>query len=814
MPLFQRLDMPLPAEPAGRLVAGDLDADGDVDLVADKGGVFLNDGHGRFDPHPQPSPAVQSAIWGEGAVGIVCEDFTGDGAADLLLDAGGYGSPILRFWSNDGTGVLSVSGSALPALSWTRMRAMAAADFDGDGDRDVIAGGFQMGGAVHSLWPVQPVMLLNDGSGNFLSSPARLPGVAVAASDVSLRDFDGDGDVDILFYQRAASSQSQQPLRLFANNGSGWFLNVPLPASPPGAFEFMAVGAPMAASVPAALYGSFTGIWMVSFPPGGPITAATLGALPGSGVPTDLGLFLDVDADGDDEWIPRMPTGITTFAWTAGGGFAQVLQTLPTPSPYWPGRITGGDLDGDGDRDLVFSGLGCAEFLVNTGQGVLVSAGSSFAPAAAVWTQALGDVDGDGLTDLAWYVGGPAWARGDGRGGWAIQPPATGGTTLAPGGLIGLFFQDLDVDRDLYRASIILAGDSDAWFRNDAAAGWTLMAAWPASEPASCVLTGDLDADGDEDVVTIRRGGNVWITRNLGPSGLAGPVVVGGISPLNSDGALADLDVDGDLDIVVASPGGCGSVRLMNDGSGTFTVSPMCLPAAEAVVAGDLDGDWDPDLVLGAAVAATVLRNDLGGVFTPMGALGLAPCSAQRLRLIDADDDGDLDVVSGPCGVRLHRNDGTGGFAAPENAAATTRGDPMLAGDVDLDGDLDLVLSASSGGGAHVFRNTTRQTAVAGIPLIGHPLRVDVHGPPGTIARLFASPAAALIPAPPFGTLQLDPWQALQIDVGPVTTAGYRRSAFAIPASPALAGIPFLLQGWLEGPSRLTNAVALSLIDG
>src|SRR5690606_29221627 len=138
--------------------------------------------------------------------------------------------------------------------------------------------------------------------------------------------------------------------------------------------------------------------------------------------------------------------------------------------------------------------------------------------------------------------------------------------------------------------------------------------------------------------------------------------------------ALGDVDADGDLDCVFAN---YGQDRLyLNDGTGQFSdVTAAGLPADTtstwAVALGDVDGDGDLDLVSGVDGGGAVpderlYLNDGRGSFvdaTRPRMPGTAVGRIVALELGDVDGDGDLDLVLGNYGSLLYRNDGSGTFA-------------------------------------------------------------------------------------------------------------------------------------------------------
>ena len=128
---------------------------------------------------------------------------------------------------------------------------------------------------------------------------------------------------------------------------------------------------------------------------------------------------------------------------------------------------------------------------------------------------------------------------------------------------------------------------------------------------------------------------------------------------------------------------------------------------------GDLDGDGDLDLIVGESSGwLNYYRND-GGPSRPAFALvsdefeGIHLGRRSAPLLADLDQDGDLDLLVGSesNGLALFRNGGTrtAPRLAPDSAFSVEA--PILAapsaGDVDGDGDLDLIVGGAGGGATY-----------------------------------------------------------------------------------------------------------------
>lgn len=175
-----------------------------------------------------------------------------------------------------------------------------------------------------------------------------------------------------------------------------------------------------------------------------------------------------------------------------------------------------------------------------------------------------------------------------------------------------------------------------------------------------------------------------------------------------TDIRAADFDGDGNQDLVISEPGTDSLAFLFGHGDGTFD-PPVRLGSAqglrqpERIALGDVTGDGIPDLVVGNGfnTEVVVFRSDGDGTFTNTGAFDtdffIAPTD---MALADIDGDTDLDIVLavGANQVRTMLNNGSGSFDPPEFTIIIGGNYGLDLGDLNGDGDPDLVVSDFSSG--------------------------------------------------------------------------------------------------------------------
>ncbi|ANP45879.1 hypothetical protein ATE48_08065 [Candidatus Viadribacter manganicus] len=373
---------------------------------------------------------------------------------------------------------------------------------------------------------------------------------------ISLADIDDDGDLDLMAtggYSPAQGRPSYRANTLYINDGSGNFSHSPDP-------EFLVADNPNSGST-----------------------------------------WADIDDDGDlDAFIAVQHGRPDVFLRNLGGGhFAREQLGDATATRGSNFAESWADMDGDGDMDLM-SGAPTMEtpagplhvFRNDRGQfirvtGVAIENGPTSNAATILWA----DFDNDGDQDL--FATNSDILRSNG-----IEP-----------------------------ASV----ETPRYYRNDG--GWVFTQTegqgFDSREFASTAAArGDVDNDGDLDLFIGHVGygsangrDRIFLNDGRGRFTLDGRFE-GHVHPDKeaSTASFVDFDLDGDLDLATTAYN--EGIRLFsNDGSGAFDLvhNETLLNRVThywGAASGDIDGDGDPDLVLGswgetaAGDYVTILRND------------------------------------------------------------------------------------------------------------------------------------------------------------------------------------------------------------
>jgi len=647
----------------GRLAWGDLDGDGDLDLAATgygtdgsrRAALYLNEPLGTFvqDTASELTPVTGGDLaWG---------DYDNDGDLDLVLSG----------WSTAWEATLQLFTNAAGILredrffSATRVvGSVAWGDFDNDGDIDLAVTGHTNTSERASY------VARNEPLGTVAEDTAiDLPGLR--GGDIAWADSDGDGDLDL-----AISGETSTGVR---ETGIYTLSGVTANARPQ---------APDRPGDPVVTGGGLTLNWNDGQDDESGSSALTYLLRIGTSEDSHNVFSGIVSTGGSNVGNAKtvrlaVPLARGTYFWalrTVDGGFAvsdesqeelfrvqDLVSSEQSLRPLQNGKAAWADFDGDGDADLLLSGLDidrrARSILYENDNGRLNESENISLQGVISGDAAWGDFDNDGDPDLLLTGGDVAGNRftylyRNRQTDFALN--VANFQVLPQMSESAAEFGDFDNDGDIDLALMgQVSGDRRTLlFRNDDGQFVKIESGLVHTDNGD-LAWGDIDNDGDLDLALAGQQSDagaaaVDIYRNAPVGTLTADTGSTLPSLLASDVSWGDYDSDGDLDLAAAGfdpSTGLLTAVFENDGAGGLTAigSGIDGMAAGELAWGDYDNDGDLDLALTGAVAsgqALQLYRNGSGLFEPQSIDVLIGLTFSSVAWGDYDNDGDLDLAS------------------------------------------------------------------------------------------------------------------------------------------------------------------------
>ena len=574
-------------------------------------------------------------------------------------------------------------------------------DIDSDGDNDF----FTIATVDNKI-----IWCENLGLGNF-SSPKIITDKAFGVSDIDLGDIDNDGDADIaavlygvnkvVWYENLGGGIFSLENILITNINNPIFVNIS-DIDNDGDNDIIS-GSPYSNNI----------IYNKNLNNGVFDSSQTI-----TNSVNNLKFILisDIDGDGYDDAISGNINSVKWFKNLGGNTFDTIPQIISTTiNSVMSGNSV--DIDNDGDNDILTCSYQDNKVLwfENIGGGIvdttqqIISTGIN----GAIKTYAF-DIDLDGDSDVVAISNIDnkiSWFSNLGGGVFGSEN-IINSNVIAPRSILS---KDVDGDNIadiLFTTGVINTKNKLAWHKNFGGSFGAEQLFWTGSDGAYSIDYGDLDNDGDIDVLCASSWDNKisWY-KNLG----GGKFDKQNILTTAANGAVCvvavDLDMDGDIDVLYASEDDDTIGWYENQGNGNFINKPYISNLADhviEVIPVDIDNDGDLDVISASNTTYGIrwFENQGGSYASPI----LIDNTTQYsdVKVVDVDGDGILDVLwAGINRLKWNKGTGGGGFWANTPTDIDYVGGPssVYPVDIDNDGDIDVFASGETNDEIGWFKN-------------------------------------------------------------------------------------------------------------
>ena len=534
------------------IAVGDVDKDGDLDIVSANNGqanrVWLNS-----NVTPGTYTDSLQLLGSENTTAIALHDVNLDGNLDIIEGNNGQSN---RIWFNNGLGVFIDSGQTLGNSPTT---SISLYDIDSDGKLDIVEG---IDGQANVVW-------VNNGIGVFTDSLQRLGNNNTQSLVIS--DIDKDGDGDFVEANNTSAANTVWLNSLFGTWGEANFTQTNAVVGSALTTRSVALGDLNNDGYLDLIAGNrnndnLTGESNQIFFNNrfGDFTfSQNLGPSPTNLAETQQVRLSDIDRDGDLDFVSANNIDLnTSLIWkNNGAGIFTQDQILVNVITNRISSVNFADINLDGDIDILL-GSGLDNMVFDNTANVFTDSTQTLDPLTTREIE-ISDVNHDGFVDVINCDFGSGVAS---AGSVWLNTPINPGVFTDSGQVINGTFNQQCLSLDV--ADFSGNGSTDIIFGNRS--------------------TGVTNADGNR-VMLNDGSGNFTESQSLGNND-------------TSEVVTGDIDGDGDIDIVAANKDQ-GNVVWINNGSGIFSATGNSLGAndSRSMAIGDIDNDGDLDLIEGIA---------------------------------------------------------------------------------------------------------------------------------------------------------------------------------------------------------------------